>query len=413
MILATASAAGSSEEAARLERSIREKFQSFTVSASQCGDLQSCIDTLPDWGTLDGEGATFLVTQLNLKSRMRLRNFRLVKAAGAANLTSPINLDGKTSPKEDVVIEDVAIDGRRQQEIAIETPSAEDGGRHCFRIAGKVSNVVLANVQGTYCASDGLQLGGQHATWSDQPEELPLQNIVVRNARFEWNRRAGIAFEGGHNLYFLDVAANFNGRSLEPSDRTSGNHCAHVNGVCFGTGVWTENDHDAAGGSFDSVYFLRLESRENFTRGFYAYSNSGPLVSGFRTKGNLIIADSTIDAGVEPIPGNPIAIQFSSASPDGAGAVYRGVTIRDSQIAGTICGRSIESLSVWNSTLTGPLAGFFEYFDQVEIVGGTRNGDFVSSLNLRPDGTPSGVIRYETGVRRSSLSMSFSRSMLR
>jgi hypothetical protein len=278
------------------------------------------------------------------------------------------------------------------------TPSAEDGGRHCFRIVGRVSEVVLRGVQGSFCGTDGLQLGGHHAVVSDAAEELPLQNIVVRNATFNFNRRVGIAFEGGHHLYFMDVRASGNGSSLAGGqDRTSGAHCAHVDGYCFGTGVWTENDHDAAGGSFDSVYFLNLTATQNEVRAFYAFSQSGPQVTGFRAKRNLVIADSTLDAGARPIAGNPMAIQFGGVSADGAGAVYSEVTIHRCLIRGTIAARSLAGLVLSETSVSGPLLGFLEYFDNVEVRGGERNGDFASSLWLRPDGSRGAVIRYVEG----------------
>lgn len=393
-------------QAAHLEASLRSKFQSLVVPAASCGaagdastddtaTLQGCIATLPAWATLDGEGRTYLVSRVELKSRMRLANFRFVKYAGVENLTSPVTLDGRAEAKSDVLIENVTVEGQRAFEQQMTTPSAEDGGRHCFRIVGRVSSVVLANVVGNSCGTDGLQLGGHHATTSDQPEELALQNIVVRNAIFHWNRRVGIAFEGGHNLFFLDVATKYNGRTTSPmATRTSGAHCAHVDGACFGTGVWTENDHDAAGGSFDSIYFVGLTSTDNYTRAFYAFSNSGPRVTGFRAKSNLAILDSTLDSGAFPIAGNPMAVQFSSSSTDGAGAVYRGVTIANSTLRGTFAGRAIESVSLRDLTVTAPLLGFVEYFDDFEVIRVERSADFASSLWLRPDGSAGAVIRY-------------------
>ncbi|MCX6593914.1 MAG: hypothetical protein NTZ56_20560 [Acidobacteria bacterium] len=389
-----------------LVETLEAKFQSFVLNASACGTvadgnsddtqaLQRCIDTLPEYATLDGEGRTYLVSVLNLKSRMRLRNFRLSKYAGTENMTSPVTLDGRTQPKAEVIVENVQVAGNRQFETNIVTPSAEDGGRHCFRFAGQLNTVALLNVNGSFCGTDGLQLGGQHATTSDAPEALALQNIVVRDAVFNSNRRVGIAFEGGHNLYFINVETRFNGRKLDPAaSPTQGNYCAHVDNACFGTGVWTENDHDAAGGSFDGVYFVNLNSTANFTRAFYAYSQSGPKVTGFRAKSNLVILESTLDAGAEPVAGNPIAIQFSSSSPDGAGAVYTGVEIARSTINGTVTARGLDGLVLRDSKVTAPLLGFVEYFDRFEVQNVERRGDFLSSRWLRPDGTPGAVVRY-------------------
>lgn len=394
-------------QAQALEEQIRGRFQSFEIAASSCGAianpevddtqaLQRCIDSLPVYATLDGEGKTYLVSTLSLKSKMRLRRFSFLKFAGVANMTSVINLDGRRDAQSDVVLEDIRINGMRGFERAMVTPSAEDGGRHCFRVAGKVRDVVLANVEGNYCGTDGLQLGGHHATLSDAPEQLAVQNVVVRGARFHWNRRVGIAFEGAHNVFFVNVEAKFNGRTIaNETDRTSGAHCAHVNGYCFGSGVWTENDHDAAGGSFDSVYFVNLNATGNEVRGFYAFSQSGPKVAGFRTKGNLAILDSTIDAGINPIAGNPIAVQFNSNSPDAGGAVYDGIVIAGSTIDGTICGRLLANLAVRSSRVTAALMGFLEYFDNVTVTGVERRGDFLSSLWLRPDGAAGAVVRYE------------------
>lgn len=409
MVILAVDTADIRRQAAVIEQRVAGQMQAFVLPASACGvtadgvaddtaALQNCINTLPVWATLDGEGRSFAVTQLNLKSRMRMRNFRLVKLAGSANMTSPINLDGRTVAQSNVVLEAIVIEGRRQLETGMITPSAEDGGRHCFRIVGRVSDVVIRSVTGNHCATDGLQLGGHHAVYSDVAEELPLQNIVIRNATFNFNRRVGVAFEGGHNLFFLDVRASGNGSTIGgPADRTSGAHCAHVDGYCFGTGVWTENDHDAAGGSFDSVYFLNLTATQNEVRSFYAFSQSGPQVAGFRAKRNLVIADSTLDAGVRPIAGNPMALQFGGVAADGTGAVYRDVTVQNSTIRGTIGARSLDGLTLSDSRLTGPFPGFLEYFDNVEVRGGERSGEFASSLWLRPDGSRGAMVRYVAG----------------
>jgi|GEM_PF-6946176 len=392
-------------EAQKLEAALRVKFQAYTLRAADCGaagdgqtddtaTLNLCIQTLPAYATLDGEGRDYRVSNLNLKSGMRFRNFRLIKAAGNANMTSPVTLDGRTESKADVLIENVEVEGRRTLETGLVTPSAEDGGRHCFRIVGRISNIVLDNVSGQNCATDGLQLGGQHATLSDEPEGLAVQNVVVRRSKFNGNRRVGIAFEGVHNAYFIDVEAKANGRTIAPgAERSQGAHCAHVDGYCFGTGVWTENDHDAAGGAFHDVYLVNITATANQTRAFYAYSNSGPLVAGFRAKSNLAILDSRLDAGFAPIAGNPMAIQFSSSSPDGAGAVYRGVTIERSDIAGTIGVRSLDGLTLGECRMASSTLGFAEYFDNVAVRGTT--GEFLSSLWLRPDGTPGATVIYQ------------------
>jgi hypothetical protein len=392
-------------EAQKIEAALRQKFQAYVLRATDCGaagdgqtddtaNLNRCIQTLPAYATLDGEGRSYRVSALQLKSGMRFRNFRLIKAAGAANMTSPVTLDGRTEAKADVLIENVEVEGRRTLETELVTPSAEDGGRHCFRIVGRISNVVLANVSGENCATDGLQLGGHHATLSDEPEGLAVQNVVVRRAKFNGNRRVGIAFEGVHNAYFLDIEAQANGRTIAPgADRTAGAHCAHVDGYCFGTGIWTENDHDAAGGAFHDVFFVNANVTRNQTRALYAYSNSGPNVHLFRTKSGLNVLDSRLDSGVFPIAGNPMAIQFASSSPDGAGAVYSDIVIERSTIEGTIGARSIDGLTLGECRMAQTLLGYIEYFDNVTVR--ATPGEFQSSLWLRPDGTPGAKVVYQ------------------
>ena len=395
----------------------RSQFSSPAVRAIDCGvpvdgvtdataALNRCLETLPPFATLDGEGFTYSVTQIELRSELRLRRFRFVKRAGPTNHRSVLNLDGRRKAQRDVFLEDLSIDGRRAEETGIDSPSAEDGGRHCFRLVGQLSRIALVGVRGNFCGTDGLHLAGHHATLSDEPGGLPLQQIVVADAEFLWNRRMGLSFEGGHQLFFLNIQARFNGRVLEEDgpgpggspaavpDWRSGRYCAHVEGHCFGSGVWSENDHDAAGGSFESVYFVRLRATENFRRGFYAFSQSHPAVSGFRPKSNLLIADSQIDAGVNPVPGNPAAVQFLAAGPDGAGTVFRQVRIQNTRVDGTISARAMEDLQLDNVWSQGPLLGFLEFFDHVEVRGGQRRGDFASSLWRRPDGRPGAAVRY-------------------
>ncbi len=401
-------AAAAREEAELLVAEWRRSFASPPVRAMDCGvpvdgesdateALNRCIALLPPWSTLDGESLRYAVTQVDLRSQLRLRNFHFLKRGSGTDGLAAVSLNGQRSPQSDVLLEDISVDGRRSSESGLDSPSTEDGGRHCFRLTGQLSRVGLLHVRGNFCGTDGLHLAGHHATASDEPLQLPLQQIVVRDAEFRWNRRAGITFEGGHRLYFLGVRAQFNGRTLTdaPDDPRSGAYCANVGRFCFGTGVWTENDHDAAGGSFDRVAFVDLDATGNQRRGFYAYSQSHPGVTGFRPKSGLLLADSVIDAGIAPIPGNPQAIQFLAAGADGWGTIFRDVRVVNSRVEGTIGARALDGLELDNVTSNAPLLGFLEFFDRVRVHGGQRQGDFASTLWRRPDGTPNPTVEYD------------------
>jgi len=362
--------------------------------------IQAAIDALPTDGVLDGEGLQYRVSALRLKSRMTMQRFRLRALGGTRNLMAPVTIDGRTrrgeTPKQGIVIRDVHVDGNRANQLEIETPSEEDGGRHCFRVMGRVSNLRIERSSGTYCATDGLLLGGMHDTASDDPDQLPMQNITVTASDFSWNRRDGIAFEGVQNLNIIDTTITNNGVTIGAGGASHGNHCAHVNRTCFASGLWYENDFDAPGGGLDTVNVIGATITGNQTRAVYFYTPANPRRAGVETRRNIRFSNTRLDAGRVPVPGTQLAVQFSThPANDGLGAAYGDIVFQNCRIEGTLALRGVAGLAVLGGAIetAASHAGFAAYSDALTLANVAR-GDKTFATHLTPDGGTAVTVRF-------------------
>ena len=253
----------------------------MTVSATQpAGDqtalVQRMIDVLPPAGVLDCQGASYVVSALQLKSNMTMQNCYFQTLPGAVDFAAPVTVDGRTQPISNIVISNVNVYGNRGGQTNIGYTQQENGGRHCFRILGYVSNLVVENSSGSYCAGDGIEFFSYGVSSSDNPADLPFQNIVVRNSSFAFNRRHGASFDGMNGGTFENVVFSNNGTPVPGG--LEGDLCTSAGDPCFGTGVWYE-DYRAgtAGEGLNNIVFSRCIFRNNFQRSMYFLTREAKL----------------------------------------------------------------------------------------------------------------------------------------
>ncbi len=162
------------------------------------------------------------------------------------------------------------VDGRRAQHTNIGT--AEDGGRHGFRIIGRVHDIAIEDSSAINCASDGLciyhGLGlGAHL----QLDTGIAKRIRVRRSKFNGNRRHGASYDSIDGALFEDCEFNDNGMDINGAT-VEGDEGSRLNGALYGSGIdaeeyaittWTGN-----------VKHVRCEFVRNAAAGFVALQPS-------------------------------------------------------------------------------------------------------------------------------------------
>src|SRR5271156_4412719 len=81
------------------------------TSTDQTSLVQQMIDVLPPAGVLDCQGASYLVSALQLKSNMTLQNCYFRTTPGTVDFAAPVTVDGRTQPIGNVVIRNVNVYG--------------------------------------------------------------------------------------------------------------------------------------------------------------------------------------------------------------------------------------------------------------------------------------------------------------
>jgi hypothetical protein len=335
--------------------SLRASAQPARGYVDQTTALQQSIDALPFGGVLDCRGAHYQVVTLQLKSNMTMQNCSLEAIPGSLDLTAPITIDGRGRTVENIVIRNVDVVGNRRDQTNIGYVGQEDGGRHCFRILGRVANLLIEGSSGSYCATDGIAFVSYGVSSSDNPADLPFQNITVRNSSFSFNRRHGVSAEGMNGATFDNVAFLNNGTTVG-GGFTEGDLCASTVGNCFGTGFWYEDYRsDIAGGGLNDVMFSRCAFRNNFQRSLFFLTHEQPSVNGYRSRSNIRILNSWLDSGSEPLD-EDYAIQFQvDGSLNNRGAVFQNILIQNTSLNGSIGLHQASNVSVLSTSIATAL----------------------------------------------------------
>ncbi len=282
-------------------------------STDQTALIQQMIEVLPPAGILDCQGASYLVTSLQLKSNMTIQNCYFQTTPGAVDFAAPVTVDGRSQPISNVVIRNVNVYGNRGGQTNIGYSGQENGGRHCFRILGYVSNLLVEHSTGSYCAGDGIAFISYGVSLSDNPAELPFQNIVVRNSSFTFNRRQGGSADGMNNATFENIIFSNNGTTIPGG--LEGEQCNSAGVQCFGTGFWYEDYRTGtAGEGLNNITFSRCIFRDNFQRSLFFYSREQPSAGSYQPRAGIQILNSYLDAGAQPLA-EDYAIQFQVEAP--------------------------------------------------------------------------------------------------
>ena len=159
--------------------------------ADDTAPLQAAIDALPLGATLDGGRREFIVTEIKIRNDMRLENISLKAKGGAVDFKSPITIDGTVSPKKNIVLSNVHINGNRINQTSI-LAASEDGGRHGIRMIGACENILIERSSANYCAGDGIELFSSISATGDDNNYV-FKNVRIRDCEFSHNRRHGMS----------------------------------------------------------------------------------------------------------------------------------------------------------------------------------------------------------------------------
>jgi hypothetical protein len=315
--------------------------------------LQEAIDRLKPGGVLDGAGRQFIVTRLNLRPEITLRNFKLRAKGTGTPLDAVLTIDGNATPAHDIVIRNVAIDGNRSAQTNL--ISEEDGGRDGIRIVGKAERLLIADCSAVNCATDGLKIFS-HKSLSGDDANLNFRDIYVANCRFLRNRRHGASGDSLRNVHFIDCEFSENGVDLRGSGG-EGSRGAIDNRVIYGAGIDIEGY--GAGSGVDGLYFLRCKAMQNARFGFQFWEPTPPSRPGFLPRKRIIFEGCAIDGGVSPHHAHQ-ALELSQPKANRGGSpTYEDVQVIDLNCNGTVILNGVNRAVFVGGRYSSPYAGFW------------------------------------------------------
>lgn len=319
-----------------------QQLASVLAGADATIFLQAAIDALPEGGRMHGSGATFPVTSLKLKSRMSMSNFSLKTKDGAVDFASPITIDGRITPKTDIYLFDVNVDGNRANQSSIDSP-VENGGRHCIRLIGTASNIFLERVTGNYSAGDGLEIFSSTSATADD-SHFVFNNIHIRDCAFLWNPRHGMSADSVKRLYMDTIELKWNGLDLNNVDALNhGNRGSRSAGKLYGNGIDFEGY--GLGSSFSEVHMTRVTGLYNARQGCLYYDAVETRGAGFVARSKIWISDCYFDEGQDASRSGE-ALTFSSTITSKALApLYDSIYISNTRLDGYFlarCARNVQ-----------------------------------------------------------------------
>lgn len=365
-------------------------------AADKTAALQQEIDALGVNGVLDCGGSISMVTTLLLKSKMTIRNCDFETMPGSTDFAAPVTADGRGQAIDGLTIQNVHVMGNRHLQTNIGYSGQEDGGRHCFRLLGRVTNVLIENSSGSYCASDGIALVSYGVSLSDNPSDLPFQHIVVRNSAFFSNRRQGASGDGLNDVTFQNVTFSDNGNT-EPGG-AEGDQCASTGGQCYGTGFWYEDYTPTSGGEgLNSLVFSKCIFHGNYQRSLYFLTHTQPSAPGYQARGNVRILNTYLDAGASPLT-EDYALQFQvDDSLAGQGAMFQNIDIENTSMDGSLGMRGTADVWLASSMINTSLQwfGYAAYATNIAFRDVMPSAKQLS-ITFAPSGSNNPVVSYSS-----------------
>jgi hypothetical protein len=214
---------------------------------------------------ISGNGLTYVVTTIYPKSLQTISDMRLVRKPSATEiwLQPVVKIGGTGLTVTDVTLQNVVINGNRQNLSNINIGFGEDGGMHGFKIAEGANGIRLINCEASYCGTAGLAI---HADTSTNVADYPIKNIYLENFVATYNREHGMFVDSVDGVRINGGVFSFNGQTLAGGfSDTNGNTGFKNVGVLFGSGFDLECYTGYAQSYFKNIYFSDIVCRNNST----------------------------------------------------------------------------------------------------------------------------------------------------
>jgi hypothetical protein len=274
--------------------------------------LQAAINATPSGRELTGNGLTYTVTSLFLPSNFSMRDFNLKTKAGSTDFVSPITISGLASPKTNIRLTNIYVDGNRANQTNILGP-AEDGGRCGMRILGQVSDLQVIDCTVTNCAGYAFEMFSDWANVVSPPSPITdntfaFNNILIKNLQSTNNRGCGANFDSFTNLViegsnFSNNGQNMAGCSYSASPNyvttfpwSDGHLGDSTGGVLFSSGINFEGYGEGSG--IDGVWLTDCKAMGNVRQGVLFFDGvANPANTNFSPRKNIFINNLQCDAG--------------------------------------------------------------------------------------------------------------------
>ena len=300
---------------------------------------QAFLNSNPPGRVFDFIGRNYLVTTLYVGGNTILLNANLWTKPGSTDFVSPVTIDARathaagpapfapdTSAKANIQLQSVHVDGLRhfQTGTSLVGATTENGGRHAFRVLGRVSDLLMSDCWGQNSAGDGLYLTS--AAESNDDTDLPLKRITLRNCRFDYNRRNGCSPQGiqdwlvegsttfSHNGTILNGATNTASGDYGaqiPAGSYFGYGSAENPSGCFGTGIDYENDQPGPGSRLYGMTLIKVRCEQNYIRSMAFFPHNIRSTAGTLPNTNLRFIDCYFDSGTyNEITGRKVSVEM-------------------------------------------------------------------------------------------------------
>lgn len=372
-------------------------FLDFGAKGDGIADDSIPIGLAATWSSIynrkvSGVGRTYKCSNVFFDSNCHLVDAKLINNSDE-DLISVLTTTVSSDWLENVVFEDIHIDGKRVDARTIKTvTTSEDGGRHGFRFRRPCRNIWIIRSSANYCASDGLCIFPDYSGGLFES----VQNFNVIDSEFLWNRRHGGSNDRTNGMHFSNVKCKYNGLPLEGGSglpATDGRNGDTFNGNYYGNG-WDSEEYDDTTIS-QNMTFINCDMRGNAQSGLLIISTGGVVAPATPT--NIKIIGGHYDKGVYNTD-DDAAILITPNGISNLNDIYTNTVIDSVSTSDDIILRNNVNFSVTNTPCT--LAVFDRcsgYVDAKAIVYDIAPSSSVKLL----DGTPVGTINYNkaTGVK--------------
>ena len=251
------------------------------------------------------KGRTYVVGVNFFSSDAKVCNIKLKSKASSTNFNAPITIDGRVTPKANMMFFNVIIDGNRLEQTNVDSgepdpmggTGSEDGGRHGFRILGHVDKLYIWNCEANNCATDGIGF------FSNVVAFPAFTNIYVARSTFNGNRRHGGAIDSTFEVKFIDCIFRSNGRDLNTtSPLGDGARGSRQLGSLYGNGFDAESY--GLGTQCTNLTFENCLMTANSRSGLLILPNGDGVANpAYRLYTNIKVIGGQYDEGYEDYEG--------------------------------------------------------------------------------------------------------------